>query len=152
MRWSLQDLERYSEAKEYIDTTIMPLIPFQLSKDNDMIKDANKNEAISVIMNEIEKELSGRVMLLPNYYYLKTVSKTEEVGRLNDWIEDVSEQPFTHHFFITTDLSWKKYEKDLNSELLLIPGIQSGDIRTPEIASVIRDQVSQISDLIRSYW
>lgn len=152
MKWVQQDLKRYIGAKEYIDTIIMPLIPFQISKDEEALKGANQHQAISIIINEIEKELSGRVMLVPNYYYIKTADKENEVHRLNTWIDDMAEQPFKHYFFITSDLSWKKHEKNLNSELLLLPGIQSGDIHSEEVAGIIRDQVSQISELIRSYW
>src|SRR5699024_11184699 len=123
-----QDLKRYIGAKEYIYTIIMPLITFQISTDEADLKAANQHQTITIRINEIEKELSGRVMLGPNYYYIKTADKENEVHRLNTWIDDMAEQPFKHYFFITSDLSWKKHEKNLNSELLLLPGIQSGDI------------------------
>lgn len=152
MKWVHQDLKKYLEAKEYVDTLILPLIPFQLSDEDNVLKGANQNEATLVIMNEIEKELSGRVLLIPAYYYLQSADKEAELKRLNGWLEKLSEQPFNHIFTITSDLKWKKHDKDLAGELLMIPGIQSGDIHSKEVVTVIRDQVSQISELIRSYW
>src|SRR5699024_3757420 len=113
---------------------IMPLIPFQISKDEEALKGANQHQAISIIINEIEKELSGRVMLVPNYYYIKTADKENEVHRLNTGIDDMAEQHLKHYFFITSDLSWKKHEKNLNSESLLMPGIEYGDIHSEEVA------------------
>lgn len=152
MKWVGPDLERYVQAKEYIDTIVMPLIPFNLSDDKDALKKANQNEILTIIINEIESELSGRVMLIPNYYYLSTASKNSEVERINDLNINLSTQPFEHSFFITFDTEWKQHEKNLDGNLLWMPGLQSGDIHSKEVALLIRDYVSQICELIRSYW
>ncbi|MBU5466596.1 YpiF family protein [Virgibacillus sp. MSJ-26] len=152
MKWVSQDLKRYTQAKEYVDTIIMPLIPFQIAPDEDANKKAIQNESLSIISNEIEKELSGRVMLLPNYYYIKSAEKDSEITRLNVLSAELSKQPFTHTFFITFDMDWKRYEKDLDSHLLWFPSVQSEDLESKEVVSIIRDQVLQICELIRSYW
>src|SRR5690625_8053528 len=92
MKWASQDLERYTQAKEYVDTIIMPLIPFQISPDNEAGKEAVQSEALSIIAKEIEKELSGRVMLLPSYHYVKSADKEKETARLNDLVKEVEKQ------------------------------------------------------------
>jgi|SRR5690625_905298 len=152
MKWASQDLERYTQAKEYVDTIIMPLIPFQISPDNEAGKEAVQSEALSIIAKEIEKELSGRVMLLPSYHYVKSADKEKETARLNDLVKEVEKQPFTHKFFITFDMGWKKHEQDLQSHLLWFPSIQSKELESKEVVSIIRTQVLQICELIRSYW
>lgn len=152
MKWFNKDLEKYVTAKEYVDTVIIPLQAFQLSDDTNIKKDAFQLEVLSIYAAEIEKELSGRVMLTPTYHFLKTANLTDEVNRLNSWIKDIKQQPFTEVFIFTFDNSWKKLEKDLEGNLLWFPGMKTGNIQTPEAATLIRNQVEQISELIRSYW
>ncbi|MUK87277.1 DUF2487 family protein [Ornithinibacillus sp. L9] len=152
MKWNEQDIENYVGAKEYIDTIILPLLPFQLSQDANTKKDAFASEVLTIFSNEIEKELTGRILLTPSYYYLKSADKEQEVKRLNAWVEDMKKQPFKHIFYVSFDSSWKKNEKDLNGNLLWLPGIQSGDVHSEEMQKLIRQQVQQIVELIRSYW
>ncbi|ASN05517.1 DUF2487 family protein [Virgibacillus necropolis] len=152
MQWVKKDLLQYIQAKEYVDTTIVPLTPFHLSNDTELPKSGFQGEALSIFINQIERDLAGRVMLTPNYTYLKNADKQQEVARLNEWVEDVASQPFNHTFFITFDSKWKKHESMLNGTLLWLPGLQSGDLYAKEMHSVIHDQVTQINELIRSYW
>lgn len=152
MQWIKKDLLQYIQAKEYVDTILVPLTPFHLSNDVELVKSGFQNEALSIFINEIEKDLAGRVMLTPKYTYLKSTDKQREVTRLNEWVSDISSQPFSHTFFVTFDSTWKKHETLLNGNLLWLPGIQSGDLYSKEMHSVIQDQVAQICELIRSYW
>ncbi|MCF3941630.1 YpiF family protein [Oceanobacillus alkalisoli] len=152
MKWRKDDLEKYVQAKEYIDTILVPLVPFQLTNDADLGKNAFQQEVITIFANEIEQELSGRVLLIPSYLYLKDGDKAIEVERLNQWISETKNQPFKHSILLTFDSSWKKHEKELVGDLLWIPGVQTGDIHSKEMQEMIRDQVSQLSEIVRSYW
>ncbi|GAB3066113.1 YpiF family protein [Virgibacillus ainsalahensis] len=152
MKWSKTDIPNYMEAKEYIDTLLMPLIPFQFSNDSELDKNTFQNELLSVLSNEIEKELTGRIMLTPNYYYLKSSNKENEIDRINSWVEDVKNQPFTNIFFVTFDAAWKKEEQALEGTVLWLPANQSGDLYSKEMHQLVRGQVEQISELIRAYW
>jgi len=152
MRWIKSDLERYIGAKEYIDTLLVPLLPFEFSADANLTKNAFQMEILTIFLNELEKELTGRLILSPSYHYLKKANKEEEIERLNHWILDAQEQPFEHIFFVTFDSSWKKEEQAIHGNLLWLPGTHSGDIQSKESVAMIRDQVEQVSELIRSYW
>ncbi|MFD2045856.1 YpiF family protein [Ornithinibacillus salinisoli] len=152
MKWNEHDMEKYMQAKEYIDTIILPLIPFHLSQEASVKKNAFASEVLTIFSSEIEKELTGRIVLTPSYYYVKNADKEPEVDRLNAWVDDMKEQPFQHIFFISFDSKWKKHEKDLNGNLIWLPGFQSGDVQSVEMQQVIREQVKQIVELIRSYW
>lgn len=152
MKWIRKDLEQYIQAKEYIDTLIIPLVPFHLSDDNEVTKHAFQTEVLTSFSIELEKELSGRVMLTPNYYYLKSVKKEDEIVRINSWVEDTKKQPFKYVFFVSFDSTWKKHEPSLEGTLLWLPSMLTGDIHSEEISHIIRDQVKQVSELIRSYW
>lgn len=152
MKWIKADLERYTEAKEYIDTLLVPVLPFQFSDDAQLGKSAFQMEVMLVFINELERELMGRVLLAPPYNYLKRANKTTEIQRLSMWIEDAQQQPFEHVFYITFDGTWKKEEQSLKGTLLWLPVPQSGDIYSKEIVTMIRDQVEQVGELIRSFW
>lgn len=152
LKWFQNDLQKYAQAKEYIDTLLIPLQGFHLSEDENLTKDAFQREVLSIYANEIEKELSGRLMLAPTYFYLKSADQEAEISRLNEWIVDVQKQPFTTVFLMTFDNSWKKVERELDGNLLWLPGMKPTDIQSKEAVTVIRNQIEQISELIRSYW
>jgi len=152
VKWLSEDLNKYVQAKEYIDTLIIPLETFHLSQEADLEKDAFLREVLGIYTNEIEKELSGRVLLAPAYTYLKSSDLKNEAERLNAWIYDSKSQPFASIFAVTFDNGWKKVEKHLDCDLLWLPGMKRGNIHSDESVRLIRSQVEQISELIRSYW
>lgn len=152
MKWLKEDLEKYVGAKEYIDTIIIPVLAFQFSDETALEKDAFYREVLSIYANEIEKELSGRVMLTPTYTYVKMTDMAAEIHRLHAWIKEISTQPFKEIFILTLDPSWKKLEKELDGNLLWLPGMKPTDLQSSDAVKLIRNQVEQISDLIRSYW
>ncbi|MDY0408311.1 DUF2487 family protein [Virgibacillus soli] len=153
MKWTNHhDVEKYLEAKEYIDTIIMPLSPFGLEADQAPSKIAYQKEVLAVLTKELEQELSGRTLLIPSYTYWKSSKLDEEIIRINQWLSHIQKQPFEHIFLITFDATWKKVEKELNGNLLWFPHIQTGELHSSEMQKMIREQVSQISELIRSYW
>ena len=152
MKWEANDLERYLSAKEYIDTAIIPLQPFQLFDEEKLEEDAFQREVLKIFSLEIEKELSGRTMLTPTYNYLKSSDISNEITRLNSWIEEINHQPFKTIILLTFESKWKKVEKELNGSMIWLPGIKSGDLRSPETLNLIKNQVEQTSELIKSYW
>jgi hypothetical protein len=152
MKWKKEDLTQYVQAKEYVDTVLIPLIPFQFTDETNIDKNAFQSEVLSILTNEIEKELTGRVMLTPNYHYVKSADLEKESEILQHWTEEVKKQPFKHVFFLTFDSGWKKFENKLDGTLLWLPGVKSGDLKSAEMHTVIKDQVEQIGELIRSYW
>ena len=151
MKWKKDDLQKYVQAKEYIDTILMPLVPFQLS-DEDSEKLSFQKEVMRIFANEIEQELSGRVMLIPSYHYLKNADKDTEVERINQWIKELKSQPFQHFILLSFDASWKKYEKNLDGYLLWFPGMQTGDLQSEDTRIIIKDQIAQLLEIIRSHW
>lgn len=152
MQWTSGGLKKYAQAKEYVDTLLIPLVPFQLSNDTLMLEKAFQREFLSLFSKEIERELTGRILLTPDYTYLSTTNKTIEINRINEWILDVQTQPFHHILFLTLDAGWKKHEQDLSGDLFWFLGMRKGDIHSKEMGVLIRDQVEQIIDLIRADW
>src|SRR5690625_3772014 len=87
VKWHKDDLAKYLQAKEYVDTLLIPTISFQVEDEANIEKDAFKSEVLTIYLNEIEKELSGRVFVTPAYSYIKQKDLSSEVIRLNTWID-----------------------------------------------------------------
>src|SRR5690625_7419983 len=152
MKWNKASLEQYVQAKEYVDTLVIPLSPFHLSQDSDLKKSAFQSELLSIFSNEIEKELTGRIMLTPSFNYLKKSNKETEANRLNEWLDDAKTQPFNHIFLVTFDAAWKKNEEALNGHLLWLPGITSEDLHSKKIHALMQAEERRVGKLIQSYW
>src|SRR5699024_5958493 len=121
MQWVKSDLEQYIHAKEYVDTLVVPLLPYQLSHGSALSQDAFQGEVLHIFTNAIEKELTGRILLTPYYSYVRAKDLHSEVERLNTWVDSALEQPFEHVFFITFDANWKKHEPNLKGSLIWLP-------------------------------
>ncbi|HLS23521.1 MAG TPA: DUF2487 family protein [Pseudogracilibacillus sp.] len=152
MKWQKDDIEKYVEAKEYIDTVVIPVQSFHLEEDTQLVKDTFSSEVLSIYAHEIEKELSGRLLLTPTYTYNKKSDLSKEIERMNEWIDDLKTQPFEHIFLLTLDVSLKKVERDLDGHLLWVPGLKPTNLQSQEAVQFIRSQIEQISELIRAYW
>ncbi|ELK45325.1 DUF2487 family protein [Halobacillus sp. ACCC02827] len=151
MRWTKADTTQYLPEKQYIDTVLIPLIPFDPSSDGSMTEQAFRRELTQLFTNFIEKEYHGRIFLAPDYHYLSNTHETEW-ERLNQWISHFNTQPFQHVFLFTFDSKWRKYEAKLNGKLLWIPGMKEGDIQSKETQSFVKEQARQINELIQYDW
>ncbi|WP_163526223.1 DUF2487 family protein [Halobacillus ihumii] len=151
MQWTKQDTKQYLPEKQYVDTVLIPLIPFDPASEQKMIQEAFQRELIQIFTNLIEKEYRGRIFLSPEYHYL-TNQHEEEITRVNKWIEHFQQQPFEHIFLFTLDPKWKRYESRLIGHLLWIPGKADGDLQSTETQSFVKEQVKQVNELIQAYW
>ena len=59
MKWTAKDLDMYVQAKEYVDTLLIPLVP--LSFGERIKKSGSMNEFITILSMEIEKQMKGRI-------------------------------------------------------------------------------------------
>src|SRR5690606_13048004 len=99
-----------------------------------------------------EQKLKGRVFLLPEYYYLKNDTITEEQTRLEQYIDNIKQQPFKYIFLITFDRNWRKITKQLDVELLWIPSLSNENLQSNELQQMIQSQVKAIEELIKDSW
>src|SRR5699024_8611148 len=108
MKWTKDDVEKYASAKEYVDTAVIPVQSFQLSQDEHLVKEAFAGEVLTIYANEIEKELSGRLLLTPTYTYNKQAGIESEISRLNDGGKDIKAQRLEHVCLVKWDHEGKK--------------------------------------------
>lgn len=152
MKWTRVDLEKYEQAKEYIDTVIVPLAPFQIGALEASAKNADQYDVLTLFARELEKELMGRVMLAPTYTYINTAEKSVEAARLNQWTHHFKEQPFEQVLYISFDPSWRKTANDLEGEFIWLPSIPLKDADSAAMKDMIRDQTMQTAELVKSFW
>ncbi|MCD5322981.1 MULTISPECIES: DUF2487 family protein [Pontibacillus] len=153
MKWNGQDAMLYSQSKEFVDTWIVPLIPYSLAgSENELKMLANQSELLTLFMKEVEEEYRGRIFLSPSYTYLKETPVSKEIERINEWTTEMKERGFKHVLFFTFDQQWKKVEKDLESSLIWMPLPKVDDIHNEEAQKVLRSQIEQVTELITAYW
>jgi len=151
LKWISKHIEQYEDAKEYVDTIILPLVAFDFSS-SETEKKALQNEIMSIFANEIEQKLTGRVIQFPHYHYLSSKELVAEVERLNQWIEKSTNEYVKHIILLTFDSTWKKYEEDIEGKLLWVPAMYSGDIQSKEVTQIMNDQIKELIQLIQNYW
>jgi hypothetical protein len=153
MRWRKQDIQKYVQAKEYIDTAIIPLIPISFPESDEQFTSlVFQKEVVDLLVDRVEQEFVGRVLALPSYTYLHSANREEELNRLQLFTEEINKNPFKFTFFVTFDSTWKKVEKNLEGNLLWMPVMKDGDLQKEDTQKMIMDQVYQITDLIKVFW
>lgn len=148
MKWSAEDLGMYTQSKEFVDTVLIPLVP--LSFGDQMMQSGSNNEFITILSLETEKKLKGRMLLMPNFHYLS--SEESKLVLLKRWTKKLEENNFKHIFFLTSDVEWKKNEKELEHPLLWIPSIPLESLENTQARDMIKQQVNQILDVLTYNW
>ena len=71
-----KDVEQFEQAREYVDTGIIPLLSISAAKGMKMV--VEQGEFIEALSMELEREYKGRVLLLPAFTYLVESQKNEK--------------------------------------------------------------------------
>lgn len=152
MKWETKDLELFYQSKEYIDTLCVPLIPIQLNSESTALRLAYQKQTMQILINELERNFTGRIMLSPTYTYLYDNDYESESNRLQTWTSQLAGDSFHHIFLLTNDVNWKKHENHLDGNLLWLTAPSIDTINSDQMKQFIADQTKQISELIKSYW
>ncbi|WP_280768211.1 YpiF family protein [Salipaludibacillus daqingensis] len=150
MKWKVTDIDTYQQAKEYVDTAVIPLIPLQWGKSEK--ETITMGEFTEYITDRIENQFTGRVFLMPPFTYLKTESSEEKLRRLMEWDAHLFQQGFKYVFYVTSDVAWKSLDKKLPDELIWIPAISSETMNSDQLKKTVEQQTSQIMPLFTGKW
>ncbi|MBR7553246.1 DUF2487 family protein [Allobacillus sp. GCM10007491] len=152
MKYIEQDIKMYIQEKEYIDTAIIPLVPYAIHDDQEMVLTSFQQELMNLYSHQLEQRLKGRIFLFPVYTYLKNSLIDNEIERINHVIQEVKKQPFNEVFLLTFDKQWRKQSSSIEGELVWLPAIKSGNLQSNEVREVIRSQIIDIEELIKESW
>lgn len=149
MKWVPTDIGVFEKTPEYVDTAVIPLLPVSFK---DGMKDsAAMTEFTTLLTSQLERQLQGRILLIPGFSYLKE-SRSESLEQLKRWETELLDKQFKHVFAVTSDFDWKQDEGHLKGTLLWLPTLplQHMDEKTKQ--SVMEDQVRQLMNLFIQKW
>ncbi|MCL7745926.1 YpiF family protein [Halalkalibacter alkaliphilus] len=150
MKWQATEMDTYLQAKEYVDTAIIPLIP--LSWQKEVKQTVAMGEFISIITGEVEKQFHGRVVQFPSFAYLKSEKFDKRLERLSEWQEELRAGGINHIVFLTSDGEWKTVEGELDGMLLWMPTIPLEHMDVTYKKDVISDQMKQLIPILTNQW
>ncbi|MEH7254850.1 YpiF family protein [Neobacillus niacini] len=150
MKWVSKDIETYFSAKEYVDTAVIPI--FSLSFGNEMKQSASNAEFITLITNYLERQFTGRLLLLPPFTYIKNNDPVEVLSELKNWEENIEGNEFKHIFYITSESDWKMVENQLAGSLIWLPALPLEHLNDSQKISMIESQVKQLLNLFTQKW
>lgn len=150
MKWQAQEVDRYLQAKEYVDTAIIPLLP--ISWDKEIKSTVQMGEFILLITDELERQFKGRVFQFPAYTYLKTEDTEAKLKKLNDIDDHLKSNGFSHALYLTSDIEWKQVEAEMKDTLLWIPSIPLEHLDQKFKVETVTNQIKQIFPMITNKW
>jgi hypothetical protein len=148
MKWELASIERYIEAKEYIDTALIPLI--QVKLEDDLKLSLADSSWVLGVAGSIEEQLTGRVMLFPQMSYTGHEEEVHIISTLNTYALHIEQYGFKNVIFLTHNNSWEAKAEQLIAKILDIPREKpdSLDFSTGEI----KDYAQKIVPRIIGFW
>ena len=116
LKWIVKDVEQFEQAREYVDTGVIPLLSISAAKEMKMV--VEQGEFIELLSTELEREYKGRVLLLPAFTYLVESQKNEK-GRLQEWTNHLRSEGFKHIAYVTSDFHGKRICKSYRRFVLV---------------------------------
>ncbi|PLS16339.1 DUF2487 domain-containing protein [Bacillus sp. M6-12] len=150
MKWTPNDMDMYLQAKEYVDTALIPLVPVSFAEN--MKQSASMKDFTDILTVEIERQFKGRIMLLPQLAYLSALDEEKRLELAAGWARELKEQGFAHVFYITSDSEWKENEQELEGSLIWIPSIPLEHLEEKHKKPMIDDQVRQVLAIFTRKW
>ncbi|PEB52617.1 hypothetical protein CON65_07750 [Bacillus pseudomycoides] len=149
MKWAVKDAEQFVQAREYVDTGIIPLLSISVAKEMKMA--VEQGEFIEALSMELEREYKGRVLLLPAFTYL-VEKQQEEKDRLQEWTNHLQEQGVKHIAYVTSDFSWKEAIDTLTGQLFWLPALSLEQFSDQAKREVIHAHVKNIMEKLTEKW
>jgi hypothetical protein len=150
MKWIPQEVETYLNEKEYVDTAVIPVC--SLSFGEEMKQSAAAFEFISLLTGYLERQFTGRILMVPPFTYLKSDNMENVMGELLKWEETVLQSDFKHIFYITSELDWRMLENRISGSLIWLPALPLGNISEPQKIEIVESQVKQILSIFTQKW
>lgn len=150
MKWIPKDIQTFIEAREYVDTVLVPL--YGISFAEGISKSAASTEFISIISQQVERQFKGRVLMLPGVTYCKDWTEEEKMKFILQWKSTLETEKFPFIFFLTVDEYWKLYTDQLGNSLILTPFIPLEDLEERYKKTVVEEEVSNILNKIIHKW
>lgn len=150
MKWIPQDVETYLNAKEYVDTAVIPL--YSLAFGDEIKQSARIVEFITLLTSHIERQFTGRILLFPPFTYLKGDQNEVILNNLKNWETNIKKNEFKHIFYITSESEWKLQEQSLIRSIICLPALPLEFMTDSQKISAVDDQTKQLLLLFTQKW
>lgn len=150
MKWISHDIEKYIKLKEYVDTALIPLIPISFGAE--MKQASLMSEYITLLASLLERQFTGRLLLLPPFTYIYSIEKIHLLMGLKNWITEMKNSSIVHIFFFTSDSEWKIHEKCLLNSLVLIPTLPLEHFEDSQKITIVENQLKELTTLFTRKW
>lgn len=150
MKWQAKEIDTYLQAKEYVDTAIIPLIP--ISWGSDVKVTVQMGEFITLISDELERQFKGRMFQFPAFTYLKSEDLQGRVLKLNQLDDHLKDNGFKHILYITSDVEWKQLEVEMKDTLLWLPSLPLEHLDQKYKMEALSDQIKQMLPILTNKW
>ncbi|WP_226657466.1 YpiF family protein [Pseudalkalibacillus hwajinpoensis] len=150
MKWTEADIALFEKEKEYVDTAVLPLVPISMT--NNMKTTVSMGEYISIISSELERQLKGRLLLLPAFTYLSSEEQATTKDRLKKVEEELMLGGIQHIITLTADVNWKQVEDQVSSALLWMPAIPLEHMDEQYKMETVSAQVKQVLQFVTNTW
>jgi hypothetical protein len=150
MKWIPQDIDMYLKSKEYVDTAVIPLSP--VSFGDEMKQSAAMTEFTGLLTSYLERQFTGRLLLLPAFTYFKNVGEEKVIADIREWEINLKNSDLKHIFYVTSDSNWKMREDKLEGSVIWLPTLPLEQMDNKQRISILEDQVKQILHLFIQKW
>lgn len=151
MKWNSHSIDDFVSARDFVDTALVPLMPLDLHHDPSTA--ALQGEYTALLAEEVEKQLTGRILLVPPYPYKKNAENSESVIReLNDWNTYYYSVGITNVVCLTCDEKMAEMNAISDVRVIWMPLIPLNQFEARQAKGMIRDQAAQVLPKIMKLW
>jgi hypothetical protein len=150
MKWIPQEVETYLQAKEYVDTAVIPL--YSVSFGDEMKQSAAMAEFITLLTSQLERQFTGRLLLFPPFTYLKNNQCEKVINELKNWEANIETSEFKHIFYITTESEWRMQEQKFAGSIIWLPALPLEFMDVSQKVAMVDSQVKQLLNLFTQKW
>nr|WP_279326599.1 YpiF family protein [Bacillus kexueae] len=145
VKWEGKEIDQYLQSKDYVDTVVIPLVP--VGFDHQLKQIVSKGEFVLTLANELERQLKGRILLLPPITYLVNSEENKD-NHLQKWKATIKPH-FKHVIFLTSDENWRTEGDD---EIIWVPTVPLEHMDTNLKRKLLQDQIEQILNILLQSW
>ncbi|GAA0360471.1 DUF2487 family protein [Bacillus horti] len=118
MKWELGSIQEYVQAKEYIDTAIIPLVTIEAGENS--ISSARQVQYIVNLANQIEGQIRGRAMLFPVLSIVPRYTDEQLTELLNEYVKQLQQDGFKNVVFLTQKSWLEQRQVNVSGDILRV--------------------------------
>ncbi|HEY2420876.1 MAG TPA: YpiF family protein [Neobacillus sp.] len=150
MKWTPKDVGIFMDAKEYVDTAVIPL--YSVSFEDEMKQSAATSEFLSLLTTHLERQFTGRILLFPPFTYLKKNNSEIVINELKNWESYIEASEFKHIFYITAESEWRLHEQKFTGSIVWLPMIPHEIMDESQKLSIVESHAKELMNLFTQKW